>query len=212
MIGTTDDRLLIDRVGTDAEPFLGYPPKELLGRSILSLVDDSSVAHMLGALAHAFTATRAVATAAGAVRTKGGQMLRCEAVVVPLVPPPTSAFALFPAEPDVAKTLTDVQRLLQRFSDRIAAIDLTTALATAPSGAEVPGVTRLTTRELQIVRRLVGGDRVPAIADALFLSQNTVRNQLSSVYRKLGVRSQQEVVDLFRVTVSHEPTGPTSSK
>jgi DNA-binding CsgD family transcriptional regulator len=58
----------------------------------------------------------------------------------------------------------------------------------------------------------VGGDRVPAIADALFLSQNTVRNQLSSVYRKLGVRSQQEVVDLFRVTVSHEPTGPTSSK
>jgi DNA-binding CsgD family transcriptional regulator len=55
---------------------------------------------------------------------------------------------------------------------------------------------------LEIVLRFVSGDRVRAIAARLFLSQSTVRNHLSSVYRKLGVRSQQELVDLFRVTDS----------
>jgi DNA-binding CsgD family transcriptional regulator len=58
----------------------------------------------------------------------------------------------------------------------------------------------LTPRELDIVRRVVTGDRVRAIAERLFLSQSTVRNHLSSVYRKLGLRSQQELVDRFRVT------------
>jgi DNA-binding NarL/FixJ family response regulator len=64
--------------------------------------------------------------------------------------------------------------------------------------AEIPGVTQLTRGELVTVRKLVAGDRVPAIASALSLSQNTIRNQLSAVYRKLSVRSQQELIDLFR--------------
>jgi len=38
---------------------------------------------------------------------------------------------------------------------------------------------------------------VPAIAGALFISQSTVRNHLSSVFRKLRVESQQELIDLL---------------
>lgn len=63
----------------------------------------------------------------------------------------------------------------------------------APVGAE-----RLSSREQEIVTSLLSGDRVPAIARALFLSQSTVRNQLTSVYRKLSVSSQQELIDLYR--------------
>ena len=36
------------------------------------------------------------------------------------------------------------------------------------------------------------------IAQELFLSQSTVRNHLTSVYRKLGVRSQQELLSVLR--------------
>jgi DNA-binding CsgD family transcriptional regulator len=199
LIGTTDKQLIIERVDEDAKSLLGYRPVELVGRSLLSLVDEANIPVILGALAQAFTTSRAIATAPVAVRTKSDQVIRCETVLVPLVPAPTSAFALFPEDRDypAAKSLTEVRRVLERFSDRITAIDLR---ITAPDVTEaaVPGITQLTRGELVTLRRLVTGDRVPAIAAALSLSQNTIRNQLSSVYRKLGVRSQQELVNLFR--------------
>ncbi|MDQ2958326.1 MAG: PAS domain S-box protein [Actinomycetota bacterium] len=69
----------------------------------------------------------------------------------------------------------------------------------APSFEEsVPGLDRLSRRELEVVRMLLLGDRVPVIARHLFVSQSTVRNHLSSVFRKLRVRSQQELIVLLR--------------
>lgn len=62
----------------------------------------------------------------------------------------------------------------------------------------VPGMDRLSRRELEVVRMLLLGDRVPIIARHLFVSQSTVRNHLSSVFRKLRVRSQQELIVLLR--------------
>jgi DNA-binding NarL/FixJ family response regulator len=46
---------------------------------------------------------------------------------------------------------------------------------------------------------------VPAIAAELFLTQGTVRNQLSSVYRKLGLSSQQGLLDLIHAAESATP-------
>lgn len=59
-------------------------------------------------------------------------------------------------------------------------------------------IERLSAREREVVTRLLDGDRVPAIARAMYLSQSTVRNHLSAAYRKMGVTSQQELVDLFK--------------
>jgi DNA-binding CsgD family transcriptional regulator len=55
----------------------------------------------------------------------------------------------------------------------------------------------LSDREAQVVRLLLCGSRVPLIARQLHLSPSTVRNQLSMVYRKLGISSQQELILLF---------------
>lgn len=71
-----------------------------------------------------------------------------------------------------------------------------------PVLSEAPGLSVLTNRELDIVARLLAGDRVPVIAERLFLSQSTVRNHLSSAFAKLGVESQQEMIDLLRRTSS----------
>ncbi len=62
----------------------------------------------------------------------------------------------------------------------------------------VPGLDRLSRREFEVVKLLLRGDRVPVIARQLFVSQSTVRNHLSSVFRKLRVRSQQELIVLLR--------------
>jgi DNA-binding CsgD family transcriptional regulator len=55
----------------------------------------------------------------------------------------------------------------------------------------------LSDREAQVVRLLLSSLRVPLIARQLHLSPSTVRNQLSMVYRKLGVSSQQQLILLF---------------
>jgi len=57
-----------------------------------------------------------------------------------------------------------------------------------------PALTRLSERQADILRRIVRGERVPAIARELFISQSTVRNHLVAIYRRLGVHSQAELV------------------
>lgn len=84
--------------------------------------------------------------------------------------------------------------MLDQFAAGIDALDAARELARLPGQVSL---SRLSVRELEIVTRLVGGHRVPAIAKALFLSQSTVRNHLSSVFAKLRVGSQQELLDLF---------------
>ncbi|WP_347861677.1 LuxR C-terminal-related transcriptional regulator [Salimicrobium sp. PL1-032A] len=36
------------------------------------------------------------------------------------------------------------------------------------------------------------------IAEALFLSEGTIRNYISSIYKKLGVHKRAEAIDLFK--------------
>lgn len=50
-------------------------------------------------------------------------------------------------------------------------------------------------REWQVLERLRSGLRVATIARELRISPNTVRNHLKSIYRKLGVRSQTELLE-----------------
>lgn len=71
-------------------------------------------------------------------------------------------------------------------------------LAGAPRGpSESLLVQQLSTREREIVEHLSGGHRVPEIATTLGISPNTVRNHLKSVFRKLGVSSQVELLSLL---------------
>lgn len=54
----------------------------------------------------------------------------------------------------------------------------------------------LSERERQVVRGLYAGHSPQQIAGALSISQYTVRNHLRSIYSKLGVHSQRELLSL----------------
>lgn len=56
------------------------------------------------------------------------------------------------------------------------------------------GVTTLSERELVVLEQLAGGQEIPTIAGALHVSPNTVKTQLRSLYRKLGVRGREDAV------------------
>jgi len=54
---------------------------------------------------------------------------------------------------------------------------------------------RLSARELEVLEHLVRGRRVAQIAPLLFISKETVRNHLKSLFGKLGAHSQAELID-----------------
>ena len=66
---------------------------------------------------------------------------------------------------------------------------------------------RLSEREQLVVRRVLAGYRVPTIAAELFLSQSTVRNHLSSSFRKLGIHSQAELLERARANAAGRAAG-----
>lgn len=64
--------------------------------------------------------------------------------------------------------------------------------------ASLPELDRLSPRETEVLEQLLTGHRVTSIADELEVSEHTVRNHLKSMFRKLGVHSQAELVGLVR--------------
>ena len=71
------------------------------------------------------------------------------------------------------------------------------ALSSRPISFDHPDLQQLTPREREVLVQIAGGRRVPAMAKKLFISQSTVRNHLRAIYRKLGVESQGELVELL---------------
>lgn len=53
-------------------------------------------------------------------------------------------------------------------------------------------------RELEVLQFLLSSRRVASIAREMSISAYTVRNHLRAVFRKLGVHSQTELLDMFR--------------
>jgi DNA-binding NarL/FixJ family response regulator len=66
------------------------------------------------------------------------------------------------------------------------------------STAVAPELERLSRRERDVVNELLHGHRVVSIASRLDVSEHTVRNHLKSIFRKLEVHSQAELVGLIR--------------
>ena len=63
----------------------------------------------------------------------------------------------------------------------------------------------LTSRQRDVLGRLMRGDRVPTIAAALFLSQSTVRNHLTALFARFGVHSQAELLTVLRTDRTVDP-------
>ncbi len=56
----------------------------------------------------------------------------------------------------------------------------------------------LTEREKDIVKLLFEGATYQEMANDLYISKNTVKHHVTNIYRKLGVGSKDEMIDIFR--------------
>ena len=93
----------------------------------------------------------------------------------------------------------DVRSTLQRIATELQSISYAATAGMITSlPLNRPELSDLTGREIEVLSLLLSGDRVPSISEQLHISPNTVRNHLKSMYRKLDVGSQSELIALMR--------------
>jgi len=192
LIGTIDASLKVDRACTDCDTS-SSGPMELVGQSIFQIVHVDDLTGLMWALAQSTSTAKGVALHVH-VHREHGQAQLCQLLLLPMDPPPTFAFALRPIEQSEGLPESEVDAP----SGETRGIDVfgSSRDLASISETQIPGISELSARELDVLTRLLAGYRVPAIAKVLFISQSTVRNHLSAIFRKLNVESQQELIDL----------------
>ncbi len=99
-----------------------------------------------------------------------------------------------------ADRVAELEQHLVRIAREVEAAGLTARGGLIPDVARVPALNDLTSRQWQILTRLLQGERVPTIARAMYLSPSTIRNHLSVIYKRLGVHSQAELIEKLQPT------------
>ncbi len=99
-------------------------------------------------------------------------------------------------ENGVATRLEELEASVQRIALAIEQLGVPGGMrpAVRPLGPRAEFST-LSPREGEVLQPLLEGHRVPYIARMLYISPHTVRNHLQSVFRKLGVASQAELIE-----------------
>ena len=140
---------------------------------------------------------------------RSGTWLRAAAVIAPLHPPDAQsvAFVLTASNPSTAIALESRVAALEARLRRISLEAVAVGLGENSSSAafDEDAVALLSSRQADIAQRLAAGKRVPTIARDMGLSQSTVRNHLSQIFRKFGVASQAELIELFQRGTSGQP-------
>ncbi|MFL6137094.1 MAG: LuxR C-terminal-related transcriptional regulator [Frankiaceae bacterium] len=206
VLGSVDADWRIDRISADIEALLGFGVQDVVGQPFLGAVNPGDLADLLTGLGHADRVGETVIVRIR-VRAADGGWRWCRAWIAG---GGESAGFMFMLRPVISDTATeDVAQQLRERLARIAheanAAATMATMAALPPAAELPGLAQLTTREWQVVTALQRGARGSDVARALSVAPSTVRNHLSSVYRKLGVRSQ---VELLAALNRHRPGDP----
>jgi len=206
VLGTVDNHWRIDRISADVTPLLGLTPAHCTGQPVLGVIHPSDMTAFLAAVEHARRGERAVRLTLR-LNARSSEWAEVTAVLATIAPgePPPLAFALLrddsaadPPGPGGNSREMRLEAHMLRIADELHAAGLIPRLKQLPTLADEPKLGKLTSREWAVLTHLLDGQRVSAIAAGLYVSQSTVRNHLSSIYAKLGVHSQVDLIRLIR--------------
>lgn len=200
VIGTVSSSLRIEQVSSGAGALFAQPDRLLLGAPVSTLVQPADRERWDAATAEVATGEHAVFVVVRPRADGGpeeGGPATCDVLLLPLRPGFTFIFSATeppssPSDPgDVRSMLSNLARaagLARSERQRIRGL----------LSPDLPGLARLTARERDILVRLTSGYRVHSIAADLVLSPSTVRTHLASVFAKLGVSNQSDLLDALR--------------
>ena len=92
----------------------------------------------------------------------------------------------------------ELEQHLVRIAHEVQASGVIGSMNALPDPLRFPQLRALNSKQWDVLTRLLRGDRVPAIAKEMYLSQSAVRNHLSEVFRRFDVHSQSELLALLR--------------
>lgn len=132
-----------------------------------------------------------------------GETLATTAKIIPMhngTGPSAALLWIFSPAPGEVRLIQDPRKreledAMRRISDELTRVGLASNGATPETAPSHPDLDLLSRRERDVVTHLLQGHRVVSIAELLEVSEHTVRNHLKSIFRKLGVHSQAELVD-----------------
>jgi len=220
-IGTSDPSLRVEQVSVDIRDILGYDPAEMIGRSLLEFLHpDDVAADDVPADDVPADDVAADDVADDAREAEGAHLrvaLRCPVrmrradgswaqVGLLTAPCPEGtariAFAILgspdPAAASATGRVAELELRLRRIGAEVRAAGLIDKVAGLPAPSDHAQLAELTSRQWEILSRLLRGQRVGSIAAALYLSPSTVRNHLSAIFRRFAVHSQSELIALLR--------------
>jgi DNA-binding CsgD family transcriptional regulator/PAS domain-containing protein len=198
-LGTADKGWVIASVSQEICDLLGHPPEELVGESLLGLVPVEDVEGLL----EADRVVTGQASVARSVRMRDGhgQWQSLCIVLTELTPSMNRSFMLLPqpsGSSPVSARVADLERHLWRIAGEVEASGVVRQMSQGPALPTRSELGSLTSRQWEVVSRLLQGERVPAIAAEMFISQSTVRNHLSAIFERFGVHSQAELLKVLR--------------
>jgi PAS domain S-box-containing protein len=137
-----------------------------------------------------------------------GEAISTQAKIIPMhngVGPSAALLWIFSPTPGEVRIIQDPRRreledTMRRISDELGRIGVGSTGTVADPIPQHPDLDLLSRRERDVVTHLLQGHRVVSIAELLGVSEHTVRNHLKSIFRKLGVHSQAELVDRLHST------------
>ncbi len=213
VLGVLDPVLRIERISGDVAAVLRRDADDLIGTPLHELVHPGDVPFLL--VRRRACPHRGPGIAAAVHMRRGEEEWAQVRLVLNRFQGPDArlGFAFSPPPDDDADPTAKVARLEQhlwRIAGELEAAGVVSGFARCPEAVEFGGSDGLTTRQWEILSRLMQGERVPGIARDLFLSQSTVRNHLTALFRRFDVHSQEELLGDAAVTASRRarPASP----
>ncbi len=194
-VGFADGDWNVLSVSRDIEETISIGPSKLINRCLLDFVSDddretilkatqeaSSVGSLSGITFHAKGRPHRVCLT-WSERGPGG----CRGLVFGVV-------GELARRTDPQDRITELERRLRRIGSEVRAAGVVDELR-AFDASRSPVFNELSARQWEILQAILRGERVPSIANRLYLSQSTVRNHLTSIFRKFNVHSQPELLE-----------------
>lgn len=199
-MGTVNSQWVVDRITTGEDPDLAFESGEMLNRSVFVAIHPEDVGSLMFVAAQA-SRQRNAAFGRVRLRSSGGGWTPRRVGLKPLDAAGFGgyAFVLFSGEvSDTAAASDELDDVVETTIANIRASAVASWMVMFPTALQLPALSDLTAREYEIVLKLAAGERVRQIARDLHLGESTVRNHLTSVFRKTGVSSQGDLLALLR--------------
>ncbi|MEY2463949.1 MAG: hypothetical protein QOH64_2087 [Acidimicrobiaceae bacterium] len=192
-IGTIDREFTITAISCDIKQMLDVSPQDFVGQRLLDAVARRDVSALLAAINRVADKTIGLTIH---LRNSNERWVDVCCLLTPLDGNPDRCFILArtPDKSAERSRVSELEQHLWQVAGIVEASGVLQGFGPMRDMTTLPEVNNLTTRQWEVLARIVRGERVPTIAAELHVSQSTVRNHLSVIFKRFGVRSQPELL------------------